>query len=69
MERSWSLRHSHQTAAGEILERALGVESTEAGNASPAPSHDNLATALHSLQILTEAIVQLADSDLSLRLM
>jgi hypothetical protein len=67
--RSPPLRHTHQTAACEILERSLSVESAEASNAPPAPGDDQFASILHALQILTEAIVQLADSDLSLRLM
>jgi len=51
----------------EILERALGAQSTEASYGPPPSRHDDLASPLHSLQILAEAIVQLADADLALR--
>jgi hypothetical protein len=61
--------HPHQTAAREILEGPLSVESAEASDAPAAPSDDHLASLLYSLQILTEAIMQLSNSNFSFRLM
>jgi len=62
------LRHPNQAAACESIEWSL-AESAETSDGPAAPSNDDLASPLHSLQILAEAIVQLADPDFALRLM
>jgi hypothetical protein len=63
------LWHPHQTTSREVFERPLGIESSEASDAPPTPGNDDLASVLHSLQILAEAIVQLTDPYLTRRLM
>jgi hypothetical protein len=60
------LRHPHQTAAREIFEGSLSVKPAEESDASAAPGDDDLASPLHSPQILAEAIVQLAYPHLAL---
>jgi hypothetical protein len=67
--RTWAPRHPHQTTARKILKRSLGVQAAEASDRPPPPGNDHLASPLHSLQILTEAIVQLSNSDFAPRLM
>jgi hypothetical protein len=62
------LRQSHQTTACESVERPL-TKPAQASNRPAAPSDDDLASPLYSLQILAEAIVQLPDTDFALMLM
>jgi hypothetical protein len=62
------LRHPHQATAHESVEWPL-TEPAEARDGSPAPGDDDLASSLHSLQVLAEAIVKLTDPDFALGLM
>jgi hypothetical protein len=62
------LRHPHQAAASESVERPL-AEPAEARDGSPAAGNDDLSSTLYSLQVLAEAIVQLSDTDFALILM
>jgi hypothetical protein len=62
------LGHPHQAASRESIERTL-AEAAEAGDGPAAAGDDDLASPLHPLQVLAEAIVQLADPDFTLRLM
>ncbi len=62
------MRHPHQTTSRESIKRTL-AEPAEASDGSAATRDHNLASPLHSLQVLAEAIVQLADADLALGLM
>ena len=62
------MRHPHQTAARESIKRPL-AEPAEASHRPPAAGDDDLASPLHSLQVLAEAIVELSDSDFALGLM
>jgi hypothetical protein len=66
--RALALRHPHQTAAGESIKRPL-AEPAEASYRPPAAGDDDLASPLHSLQVLAQAIVELSDPDLGLGLM
>jgi hypothetical protein len=66
--RALALRHTHQATARESIERPLS-EPAEASNRPPTPGDDDLASPLYALQVLAEAIVQLADPDLTLWLM
>jgi hypothetical protein len=59
------LRHPHQATARESLEWPL-AEPTQTRDGAPATGNDHLASPLHSLQVLAEAVVQLADSDFAL---
>jgi hypothetical protein len=62
------LRQPHQAAMGESLERPL-AEPAEASDGPPSAGDENLASSLHSPQVLAEAIVELSDSDFALGLM
>jgi hypothetical protein len=62
------LRHPHQTAASERIEGSLS-EAAEASHGPPAAGDDDLASPLHSLQILAEAVMELTDTDFPLGLM
>jgi hypothetical protein len=62
------LRHPHQTAASENVERPL-AEPAEARDGSPAAGDDDLSSTLYSLQVLAEAIVELTDTDFTLGVM
>jgi len=59
------LRHPHKATAGESVEWPL-AKPAQASNRPPTPGDDDLASPLHSLQVLTETIVQLADTDFAL---
>jgi hypothetical protein len=66
--RALALRHPHQAAARENVERPL-AESTQTSYGPTASGNDDLASTLDSLQVLAETVVQLADADFILRLM
>jgi hypothetical protein len=54
------LRHTHQATARKSLERPL-AEPAKTRHGPPPTGNDYLASLLYSLQVLTEAIVELAD--------
>lgn len=62
------MRHPHQAAARESIERSL-AESAQTSHGPTAASNDDLAAPLDTLQVLTEAIMQLADTDFTVKLM
>jgi hypothetical protein len=62
------LRHPYQATARERIERPL-AEPAEESDGSAAPGDNDLASPLHALQVLTEAIMQLTDADFALMLM
>jgi hypothetical protein len=62
------LRHPHQTTTRKSIKWPL-AEPAEAGHGPSAAGDDNLASPLHSLQVLAEAIVELTDPDFVLCLM
>lgn len=62
------MRHPDQSAARESIERPL-TEPAQARHRTSAPGDDDLASPLHSLQVLAEAIVELTDPDFTFGLM
>ncbi|HEX5762246.1 MAG TPA: hypothetical protein VFY04_03895 [Solirubrobacterales bacterium] len=62
------MRHSHQTSARKGIKRPL-PERAQSGHGPPAAGDDYLASPLHSLQVLAEAVMKLTNSDFALRLM
>lgn len=62
------MRHPHKTATRESIEWPL-AEPAEASNRPATPGDDDLTSPLHALQVLAETIMELSDSDLTLRSM
>jgi hypothetical protein len=62
------MRHPHQASARKGLEWPL-PEPAQTSHGPAAARNDDLAAPLHSLQVLAEAVVQLAHADFALRLM
>jgi hypothetical protein len=59
------LGQTHQAAARESVEWPL-TEPTQSGHWSSAAGNDDLASPLHSLQVLAEAIMQLSDTNFTI---
>jgi len=62
------LRHPNQAAARESIKGPL-AEPAETSHRPPAAGDDDLASPLYSLQVLAEAVMELANSDFALMLM
>jgi hypothetical protein len=60
--RSLALRHSYEATLRKPLKRPL-AESAQPGHRPTAPGDDDLAPTLDPLQILAQAIMQLAHTD------
>jgi hypothetical protein len=58
----------HQAAPRERFKRPL-AKPAQPSHRPPAAGDDNLASTLHSLQVLAETIMELTHSDLALGLM
>lgn len=59
------MRHTHQATTSESVEWPL-PKPTQASDGPTAPSDDDLASPLHLLQVLTQAIVKLPYSNFAL---
>jgi hypothetical protein len=66
--RARPLRHPNEATSRERIEWPL-AKPAEASDRPSAAGDDDLASSLHSLQVLAEAIVQLADADFAIGLM
>jgi len=57
------LRQTDEPAANELLQRRLTINRRQAGDPLTAPGYDHLRAVLNPLEILAEAVVQIANAD------
>jgi hypothetical protein len=65
----WSLGQAHQTASHELGQRVIAADRRQSRDAPASAGHDDLDTLLDAIEVLAQAIVQIADADLLLTTM